>query len=305
VAAEQSLGPTQTISVTYVGAAGRNLLRPYTLSTPNANFGSDVIVTTNTASSSYQALQLKFQRRASRGLVVITSYTFSHSIDNASSDSSNYSTAPVIGNPSIDRGNSAFDVRHTVTGALTYDVPFPFVAKGVHEILSNWSLDCFLTARSALPVDLIATTLYGSSGVSFNQRPNVVPGVPFYLLGPQYPGGKAFNPAAFSVPPSAQQQGSLGRNVLRGFGAWQDDLTIRRQFHLTEKIGLQFRAEFFNLFNHPNFGSPTNGLGSPLFGLSAGTLASSLGSGGANGGFSPLYQIGGPRSIQLALKLTF
>ena len=61
----------------------------------------------------------------------------------------------------------------------------------------------------------------------------------------------------------------------------------------------------FNIFNHPNFGSPTNYLSSPLFGQSTQTLASGLGSGGANGGFNPLYQIGGPRSIQRALKLQF
>ncbi len=90
---------------------------------------------------------------------------------------------------------------------------------------------------------------------------------------------------------------------------------LQRQFHLTEKLGLRFRSEFFNIFNHPNFGNPNNTLacpritavctGNPLFGHSTQTLASSLGSGGANGGFNPLYQIGGPRSIQLALKLQF
>jgi hypothetical protein len=66
-----------------------------------------------------------------------------------------------------------------------------------------------------------------------------------------------------------------------------------------------FRAEMFNVFNHANFGSPIGDLSSPLFGRSTQTLASSLGTGGANGGLNPLYQIGGPRSIQLALKLQF
>jgi hypothetical protein len=74
---------------------------------------------------------------------------------------------------------------------------------------------------------------------------------------------------------------------------------------LTEKLRLNFRSEFFNILNHPNFGFPNSNLTSPLFGLSTQTLANSLGSGGANGGFNPLYQIGGPRSIQLALKLQF
>jgi hypothetical protein len=80
---------------------------------------------------------------------------------------------------------------------------------------------------------------------------------------------------------------------------------VQRQIRLAETVGLQFRAEFFNILNHPNFANPTNGLPSPLFGRSTQTLANGLGSGGANGGFNPLYQIGGPRSIQLALKLLF
>jgi hypothetical protein len=122
--------------------------------------------------------------------------------------------------------------------------------------------------------------------------------------GSQFPGGKAFNPAAFTPPPT-EQQGDFGRNVLRGFGAWQADVAFRRQFHIAEKVRLRFRGEFSNLFNHPNFGPPDNNLTDPLFGQSTQTLASSLGSGGANGGFNPLYQIGGPRSIQLALKLQF
>jgi hypothetical protein len=128
--------------------------------------------------------------------------------------------------------------------------------------------------------------------------------VPLELHGTQYPGGKIFNRAAFSAAP-AGRQGNFGRNVLRGFAASQADVGLQRQFHVTEKVGLRFRAEFFNIFNHPNFGNPSNDLTSPLFGRSTQTLASSLGSGGANGGFNPLYQIGGPRSIQLALKLQF
>jgi len=124
------------------------------------------------------------------------------------------------------------------------------------------------------------------------------------LYGSQFPGGKIFNRAAFVSPP-AGQQGNFGRNVLRGFGASQIDLGLQRQFPLTENLRLNFRAEFFNIFNHPNFGNPINTLASPLFGRSTQTLANSLGSGGATGGLNPLYQIGGPRSIQFALKLQF
>jgi hypothetical protein len=81
------------------------------------------------------------------------------------------------------------------------------------------------------------------------------------------------------------------------------DLTLRRQFKLRERLSLQARADLFNIFNHPNFGPPINYLSSPLFGQSTQMLGASLGSGGQNGGLNPLYQIGGPRSAQLALKL--
>ena len=170
-------------------------------------------------------------------------------------------------------------------------------------MFGGWSVDTFVLARSAPPVDVVSGLAF-ANGAAVNPRPNVVPGVPLELFGLQYPGGKIFNSAAFAAPPKGQQ-GDFGRNVLRGFGATQFDAAVQRQFHLTEKLALHFRSEFFNIFNHPNFGPPNNSLQSPLFGHSTQTLANSLGSGGANGGFNPLYQIGGPRSIQLALKLQF
>jgi hypothetical protein len=126
------------------------------------------------------------------------------------------------------------------------------------------------------------------------------------------PGGKGFNPAAFTNPPVDPntglplRQGNLPRNFLRGFGASQWDFAIHRDFPLREPVKLQFRAEMFNVLNHPNFAQPNNGFGFGGFGLSTETLNESLADGSVgSGGFSPLYQIGGPRSIQLALKLQF
>ena len=315
--AEQSLGPNQSISATYVGALGRKLLRADSFSSPNSNFAG-VVVTRNTGTSDYHALQIKYQRRLSHSVQALASYTWSHSIDISSNDSVISSTPSVVANPAIDRGNSDFDVRHNVTAALSYDIPSP-TAGIARAIVGGWSLDNFLTARSSLPVDLIAASSI-FNGTAYNARPDLVPGQPLYLYGAQCasvfqaagalavgqrcPGGKGFNPAAFTVPPSGQQ-GNLRRNTLRGLSAWQNDFTIRRQLFQKEKLGLQFRAEFFNIFNHPNFGAPTNTLSNPRFGLSTQTLASSLGSGAGNGGLNPLYQVGGPRSIQLALKLSF
>ena len=93
--------------------------------------------------------------------------------------------------------------------------------------------------------------------------------------------------------------------MLRSFDTTQADIGVQRIIRITEKVGIGFRGEFFNILNHPNFVNPTNSLPSPLFGRSTQRLANGLGSGGASGGFNPLYQIGGPRSIQLALKLQF
>ena len=302
-ALEQSLGSSQSLSATYVGAVGRDLLRVTDLVSPNPDFGY-VNVTSNTATSNYNALQLKFERRLSHGLQALASYTWSHSIDIASTDAlANYLNTPSsVANPNIDRGNSDFDIRHAFTAGVTYNLPSSESNNITHAVLGGWSVDSFIFARTAPPVDVVSGLVI-ADGIDLYPRPDVVPGVPLVLYGSQYPGGKAFNSAAFTAPPTGQQ-GDFGRNVLRGFGAWQADVAFQRQFRLTEKMGLRFRGEFFNLFNHPNFGSPNNNLTSPLFGQSTQTLASSL-AGGDNAGFNPLYQIGGPRSIQLALKLVF
>jgi Carboxypeptidase regulatory-like domain/TonB dependent receptor len=296
IAVEQSLGSRQSLSATYLGAVGRDLLRVTQFVNPNPTFQS-VALTDNSATSDYHALQLKFQRRLSGGLQATASYTLSHSVDDASTDA-------LASGATSDRGDSDFDIRHAFTAGATWFPPSPPAGGVVHAIFSGWSLDAVVFARSAPPVDVVGAINSGAGGIALRSRPNVRPGVPFELDGEQYPGGKIFNTAAFTAAP-AGQQGNLGRNVLRGFGASQADLAVQRQFHVTGKMGLQLRAEFFNIFNESNFGNPNSDLSSPLFGRSTQTLANSLGSGGANGGFSPLYQIGGPRSIQLAARLQF
>ena len=303
VALEKSLGRSQSVSVTYVGAIGRDLLRSTEFFNPNPDF-TEVSLTSNTATSDYHALQIKFQRRLSHGVQALASYTFSHSIDIASTDAwiSFLETPSFIANPGIDRGNSDFDIRHSFTAGVIYSLPAPQWNRFARSMLGGWSVDAFLLARSAPPVDVVGA-LSVAGGAVLYPRPNVVPGVPLELFGSQYPGGMIFNKAAFTSAP-AGQQGDFGRNVLRGFGATQADVAFQREFGFTEQLNLRFRAEFFNIFNHPNFGSPNNSLPSPLFGYSTQTLASSL-AGLQNSGFNPLYQIGGPRSIQLALKLHF
>ena len=304
IALEQAMGNSQSLSLTYIGALGRDLLRATNLYNVNPNFPF-ISVTDNSTTSDYHAVQVKFQRRFSRGLQAIGSYTFSHSIDSASTDAfANYlNTAGSIAGPNVDRGNSDFDIRQAFTSGVTYDLPAAGSGKAVHAVSSGWSLDSFVLARSAPPADVVAGIFF-AGGTALYPRPDLNRGVPLELTGAGYPGNRIFNPAAFAGPPPGRQ-GSLGRNVLRGFRAAQVDLGVQRQFQLGERMRVRFRAEFFNILNHPNFGNPNTDLTSPLFGRSIQTLANSLGSGGANGGFNPLYQVGGPRSIQLALKLQF
>ncbi len=251
VALEQALGSNQSLSLTYVGAIGRDLLRTTQLTNLNTDFPFVGLID-NSATSDYHALQLKFQRRLARGLQALGSYTFSHSIDNVSTDAfATYLNTPsALANPNIDRGDSDFDIRHAFTGALTYDLPVWGSNRTVRNILGGWSVDTFVLARSAPPVDIVEAQ-YRAVGIDLMPRPNVVPGVPLVLYGSGYPGGKVFNQAAFVAAP-AGQQGDFGRNVLRGFDATQADVAMQRAFRVTERVRLRLRGELFNILNHPN-----------------------------------------------------
>jgi hypothetical protein len=309
VTLEKSLGAGQVVSLTYVAALGRRLLREDALLNPNPDF-TVVRVTRNAAESSYHSMQLQFVRRLTTGLQFLTSYAWSHSIDNGSSDSvsrlritAGSNGTPV--NPNSDRGPSDFDVRHSLTATTSYAVPSVRSDAKIASVLNGWSIDAIFRARTATPVNIVARQDVLTADLIVElQRPDLIAGVPVYVNDPKAPGGRRINRAAFAVPTTIRQ-GSLGYNALRGFGFSQVDFALRRQFSLSEGLKLQLRAEAFNLLNRANFGNPNNVLANPMFGQSTQTLARSLGTGGINGGLSPLYQIGGPRSVQLALKLLF
>jgi hypothetical protein len=182
---------------------------------------------------------------------------------------------------------------------VTYDVPGSYPNRAARALLEHWGIDSRITARSALPVDIISGLTLLSSGLQQYVRPDVVPGVPVYADDPMAPGGRLVNASAFEA--ASGEFGNEPRNFVRGFDAWQTDLAIQRDFPLHDRLVLKFRAEGFNLFNHPSFGNIDNNLsdGPALFGRASNTLNVQL------GGLNPLYQVGGPRSIQLALKLTF
>jgi carboxypeptidase family protein/TonB-dependent receptor-like protein len=304
---ERTFGKTQVGTLSYVGAAGRDLMRNDTFVNPNPDF-FEVDARKNEASSSYQALQAQFRQRLFHGVQILISYTWAHSIDNASGDAVLASVLDDKSHLSLERGPSDFDIRHTLSAAVSYDIPRPCNGGVWNAIVGRWSVDSIVYARTAAPVNVVTGKdhyhLGAYTGENGAVRPDRIPGVRLYIDDPNVAGGKRVNQAAFSVPATARQ-GTLGRNALRGFAASQLDLTLRRQFAFTERLRLQAQADFFNILNHPNFGNPINYLTSPLFGQSTQMLAGSLGSGGQRGGSTPLYQIGGPRSIQLALKVRF
>lgn len=333
VALEQSLGTNQSVTGSYVGSLGRRLIQTEAIfALTNFPVGAQLVL--NAGTSDYNALQLQFNRRLSRRLQVLASYTWSHSIDTGSASS--LGQAANIFNPQLgaraNRGPSDFDIRNAFSTGLTYNIPTPHINTLANKILRGWSLQNIIQARSAPPVDVNYSSfnfnvpaLFGGSAAI---RPDVVPGQPLYLTGSQClqappaglgiacPGGRGFNPNAFTPPPADAngnplRQGDLSRNTLRGFRAVQWDFAVHREFPVHESLKLQFRAEMFNVLNHPNFASPIGDLGDPQFlNPQFGQAIQMLGKGldGLNqggGSFSPLYQIGGPRSIQLALKLVF
>ena len=293
---EQSIGQ-QTFSVGYVGALGRRLIG-WTIGPHD-----DYAVMNNLSSSSYNAMQLQFNRRLSSRLHMLVSYTWSHSLDNLSQDIPYLNLFYSVSSDPRAWGSSDFDVRHSLNGSIIAALPSPH--GGIAGLLfRNWTANSIFFARSALPTDLVLQDSL--------DRPDVVPGQPLYLYGSEFPGGKSINGAAFSIPPNGLA-GDLGRNVLRGLGAWQIDFSLHRDFPVSERLSLQLRAEAFNIFNHPNFANPSDGdtparltfAPGPGFGSATETLANGLGPSNVLGQLSSLFQIGGPRSMQLALRLRF
>jgi hypothetical protein len=316
IAIDQGLGDEQTLTASYVGSAGRRLIQTALVNAPNTAVTNAELVT-NSATSNYNALQLQYQRQLQRGLQALASYTWAHSIDTASAGSAgNGANVLAALNPAGNRGSSDFDIRHAFSVGLTYDMPKAAGGALAKAILRNWSSENVFEARSAPPVNIYYSFYQVlSSGFITYVRPNLVPGESLYLHGSQFPGSKAFNAAAFSPPPidpngNPVGEGDLGRNALRGFGSWQWDFAIHRDFPIHESLKLQFRAELFNVLNHPSFAQPVGDLYSPSainpqFGSSAAVLAQSLSGSAGAGGFNALYQMGGPRSMQFALKLLF
>ena len=299
---EQSFGANQSLSIGYVGSAGRRQLQTQLFLNPNSDFRQLRFIR-NAADSSYHALQTRFQKRMGQGFQGLVSYTWSHSIDNTSGDDTVFSP-PLILDKNLDRGDSDFDVRHVFTVGFTWEPRVTGSTGVLSQVVNGWGIDTIWRYQGALPVTPFESRVYPGLVGAVRTRPDLVSGVPLYLESDTLAGGRALNPAAFRRVTEARQ-GTLARNALRAFSLHQTDLSIRRSFAITERFQFQVRAEAYNVFNHPNFAAPVLDVASGLFGTSQQSYGAGLGTGGINGGVSPLYQVGTPRSLQLAMKVRF
>ncbi len=324
--AEQTIGKNHALSVAYVGAAGRKLQRVINLSfapapglIPGAfwspNFSGATISGSN-GESDYHSMQTQFMSRLTDRFTANVNYTWAHSIDNASNDRT-ISLAGIQIPAEQFRGDSDFDVRHNLTGAVTYQIPEPEWGKAAKAIFGGWTLNSLFFFRSGLPFDVTVIEddlLVQTRGV---RRPNVT-GQPIWINDSSLAGGRKLNPDAFDFVnlPTDGTHGNLGRNAIRGLGAWQINAGLHRNFKLWEGTNLQFRVEAFNVLNKPNFLNPTftnarvfqnppPGQSNVLLSGPWGEHFQSLSQSAFGLVQNPLFASGGPRSMQFALRFTF
>lgn len=299
---QHALNRAAALELGYVGSKGTRLVRLYDQNQdfPNNNFGNMHTLAT-ISSSTYHALQATFRMNEWAGFSGFTSYTWAKSLDDAS-DGIDFTAGAAFPQDSTnlraEHGPSTFDTRHRFTAAINYRVP----TWGPKKLGEGWALNTIITAQSGRPIPII-TSNDTSGRFYFNQRPNVVPGVN-PILSNWTPTTGYLNTAAFSQPDFGTF-GNLGRDSIYGPRYWNVDFSVSKNTMITGRIGLQLRAEFFNIFNHPNFALPggaivfgTDANNNPLpNGLIGQTPDVAQGNPGLGGG--------GPRVIQLGLKLVF
>jgi hypothetical protein len=287
-------------------AAANNINLPFQVLSPNSPFlpnaplASSITERQSGSNSNYNAMWATFNQKVSHGLQFNASYTYSHSIDEASRNNEG-----ILAQDSTDifasRASSDFDVRHRFVTNAIYDLPF----KG-NRLVSGWELAPIMSWQTGNPFTIVVNNSNTINGVSNTVTPNVsgpiqVSGNP---LGPWIS-----NPSVFSSPGKAF--GNLGRNSVYGPGFANMDLTLAKNTKLTERMNVQLRVDAFDVFNHPNYGQPGPQAG--------GFLAASLAPGPTTNKnanqfttFStisstrfPNGDSGSSRQLQFALKLQF
>ena len=276
---ERELTPGTALSVSYVGTRGTHLDRARDINQPFPISGFDfdprlntrsipteqirpylgfaaISQTETTASSTYHALQATLQRRMSKGLLFESSYTWSRTI----TDASGFGESPQNAyNLSAERGAASFDRTHMLILNYIYEFPFMQNASGLaRSVLGGWQISGVTQFQGGVPLNV------GMTGTSLGlaNRPNRKAGVD--VEGPKTV-QQWFNTTAFEAP-AFGFFGNAGRNILRGPGIHNWDLSLFKTFALGERAKFQFRAEAFNAFNHTNFDGVSTLFGSPNFG---------------------------------------
>lgn len=289
---DSNLAPESIVNgvKTYNPAAGRR----------NPNF-TGIWQRVTDAQSFYHSAQLSVIKRYSAGLRGQLSYTFSRSVDDSSGiNSQDFGNVVQYGldwyDRTIDRGLSAFHVKHNLTFNWTYDLPFGRNLKGLTgALVKGWQLNNITAIRSGTPftvrLGFNRSGNLNTTSFSAHERPNLTPGASSnpVLGGPD----RYFDVSAFELPP-ANTRGALGRNTLIGPGLVNVDASLGKSFALGETRSLLFRAEVFNLPNHPNFAVPS---GQIVFTNAQGAIAPTAG--------RITSTVTTSRQIQLGLKLTF
>ena len=241
----------------------------------------NIVTDESTGNSSYHAMQLWLNRRFSNRLAFQAAYTWGHAIaDVALTSFTDNTTDPY--NFKADKGDADLDRRHTFVGNVVYVLPsFRNWGRAGQLILGDWQLNAIASYFGATPIEVLsnANTIGRAGGAG--QRPNYT-GAPLYLNTGDPT--KHLNPAAFAKP-APGQAGTLGRGSVRGTPIKNIDFSVAKNWRFKERYGFQFRTEFFNILNHPNF-----------VGFDTDTR---------NGSFGRLTAAQSPREIQFGFKFTF
>ncbi len=283
------------LRVAYVGNLGRRLGTSWNLNTavpgPGTNFNvrrpfynadpnlGDVTYSTSDGLSNYYSLQVSLEKRLSKGITALLGYTYAHAIDDVGTDFGGGTGTPQnVLNRFGDRGNSAFDLRQRFTLSYTYLLPGPH--KGaLGYALGGWQLNGIIVSQTGLPFTVASnnSTVNNNTG----SRPNCIANAT--LSSPTIQDW--FNLTAFATP-APYTYGNCGRNTLFGPGRTNFDQSIFKQFHIGDRLMVEFRAEVFNIFNHPQFGQPNATVPSGP----AGTITSI---------------VGNPRDMQVSARVVF
>jgi len=300
----KQLTANNSLQVAYVGNAGRNLWReedinlydPAISARPNSNYG-DIYLEGNSGDSFYEGLELNFQRRFASGIFFVANYSYGHAIDDVQDQGIWASDAQNIYNTKAEKGNGSGDVRHDASFNLLYDLPMGtghrLAGSGLpSRLATGWRISTLGLLRTGIASTVYIPVSQSGNDDYTNQRPNAVAGATEYASTKTV--NDWLNINAFSMP-AAGTFGNLARNTFYGPSMEQIDFSLLKETKIGEGRNLEFRAEFFNIFNHPIFDEPFStyaGPGTAGFGEIFDTLGRTIGSGTS-------------RQIQFALKLTF